>query len=178
MANREKTALVVIDMQNGFLNSLSRHIIPNVVELVRGFERLEIPIVFTRFFNSDDSQFERLIGWKKHYTSPETDFANELEHHAVIEIRKNFYTALTETMKEHISSNRWETVVLCGVATESCVLKTAVDVFEMGLHPIVVSDACASDRGEEMHNAGLSVLRRFIGVKQILSMEELFSMIS
>lgn len=173
MLIKENSVLVVVDMQKGFLNAHSSHIIPNVVQLVCEFGRRMKPVVFTTFFNTDNSQFERLIGWRKHYSSPETDLVNELNHFDRIEIRKNFYTGITDRMKVLIYENGWRTIFLCGVATESCVLKTAVDAFEQDLIPIVISDACGSDRGEEMHRAGLAVLSRFIGAKQIISTAEL-----
>ena len=70
------------------------------------------------------------------------------------------------------ASPHWSGVArpyICGIDTESCVLKTAVDAFERDLTPWIVEDACASHAGPEPHYAGLLVARRFIGRSQIIS---------
>lgn len=175
MISSRDSVLVVVDMQKGFMNENSSHIIPNVLRLVHECEDREIPVVFTKFFNTEGSPFELLIDWRKHYTAPDTDIVDELEHLVRIEISKNFYSSFTERMIELVSANSWRNMLLCGVATESCVTKTAVDAFESGLTPIVVSDACASDASSEAHQAGLLVLRRFIGARQIIATAEFSS---
>ncbi len=173
MISERDSVLVVVDMQNGFLNEKSRHIIPNVELLVRECRRLSIPVVFTRFFNRPGSPFERLIDWNEMYSPPDTDLADELQPDAETVVDKYFYTSFTTKMLELIEANSWRRMIVCGVTTESCVTKTAVDAFERGMVPLVVSDACASNAGEKYHQAGLLVLEMFIGIKQILSTQEI-----
>jgi nicotinamidase-related amidase len=168
MLERKKTVLVVVDMQNGFLNEKSRHVIPNVVRVVQEFETRQIPVIFTRFHNEPGSPYERLIGWERLRTSPETDLTEEMRPHAKTVIDKNFYSVFTSEFKQRVKKAGWSNIVLCGVATDGCVLKTAIDSFERGLTPFVVKDACASHAGEEVHQAGLLLLSRFIGKGQIL----------
>ncbi|WP_369183522.1 isochorismatase family protein [Streptomyces sp. Y1] len=57
---------------------------------------------------------------------------------------------------------------ICGIATESCVLKTAVDAFERDLTPWLLEDAVASHAGQAAHEAGILVASRFIGPGQII----------
>jgi nicotinamidase-related amidase len=59
-------------------------------------------------------------------------------------------------------------VFLCGIETDCCVLKTAVDLFEHHYRPVVLSSACASRAGKENHEAGLKILRRMIGNEQVV----------
>jgi nicotinamidase-related amidase len=54
-----------------------------------------------------------------------------------------------------------------------CVLKSAVDAFELGLTPYVIADASASHAGPRAHEAGLYLLARFIGARQVLSGDDL-----
>ena len=65
--------------------------------------------------------------------------------------------------------------MICGIATESCVCKTAADAFERNLTPWVVTDACASHAGQEAHDAGLLVTGRFVGHKQLITTAELLT---
>jgi nicotinamidase-related amidase len=59
-------------------------------------------------------------------------------------------------------------MIVIGLDTESCVLKTAVDAFEAGIVPYVVTDLTYSHAGEEAHSAGLLVTGRFIGRRQLV----------
>ncbi len=50
-----------------------------------------------------------------------------------------------------------ETVVICGVQTQRCVLATAIDAPRIGFQPIVAADACAAPN-EELHLCALRSL--------------------
>lgn len=113
-----------------------------------------------------------LIGWGRLRTDTETELTKELQNIPGIVIDKDFYSAFTSELDQLLHRNRWKTLVLCGVATESCVLKTAVDAFERRLTPLVISDATASNGGDEVHQAGLMILARFIGENQLVTATE------
>ncbi|MGE5442745.1 MAG: isochorismatase family protein, partial [Bacteroidota bacterium] len=59
-------------------------------------------------------------------------------------------------------------VHLCGIGTDSSVLISAVDLFEAGIEPVVLAHACASAAGHADHQAGLQILKRLIGDKQVI----------
>jgi nicotinamidase-related amidase len=172
---RKQLVLLVVDMQNGFLGRRSQLVLPSVVKLVEAFKERGLPIVFTRFHNHPGSPYERLIGWTRLRTSPETDLHPDLEPFAADVVDKEVYTAFTPSFISLVERNRWNTIAICGVATDGCVLKTAVDAFERDLIPLVVSDACASHAGEDVHSAGLMLIERFIGKNQIMSIEMLLN---
>jgi nicotinamidase-related amidase len=56
-----------------------------------------------------------------------------------------------------------ETVVICGINTNTCVLCTAFDAFNRDLRVVVASDAVASMYGEDLHVLGLENLKRCLG---------------
>ncbi len=60
-----------------------------------------------------------------------------------------------------------EEVTLVGVDTDACVLTTAIDLFEMGIRPIILEDCVGSSGGDECHEAGMLLLKRSIGKEQI-----------
>jgi nicotinamidase-related amidase len=62
-----------------------------------------------------------------------------------------------------LSERGWTDLYVCGIDTDICVLKTAVDAFEYDLTPWILQDACASHAGPEAHTAG-----RFIGTNHII----------
>ena len=60
-------------------------------------------------------------------------------------------------------------IFIFGADTDCCVLKTATDIFEQGLMPIVLAEYCDSNAGPKSHEAGLLVMGRLIGKKCIVS---------
>ncbi|GAA1931535.1 cysteine hydrolase [Streptomyces sodiiphilus] len=167
-------ALIVVDMQNGFVNHHSRHAVHAVSDVVAQWSAAGRPVVFTRYFNYPDSPYERFFQWRRLREPPETDIVPELTEavaraHAVVD--KTGYTLFTPEATELIRQSGWTDLVFCGIATESCVLKSAADAFEHGYAPWIVTDASASDAGPDVHDAGLLVARRLVGVGQLVTGE-------
>jgi nicotinamidase-related amidase len=170
-----KAVLVVVDMQRGFVHPNSEHVVPRVVDLVRRWHGAGGALVFTRFHNWVGSPYEKFFQWSALMDPPQTDLIPELEpylEHALV-VDKRLYTLFTAEGSKVIAGGGWTDVFVCGLTTESCVLKTAVDVFERDLAPWVVTDACATHAGERAHEAGLLVLRRFIGNNQLVTAADL-----
>ena len=164
-----KPLLVVIDVQNGFLGSRSQHVVDPIVRLLSGWHG---STAFTQFVSLPGGQYERLIGWKRLQAPPEIDLHAQIAPYARRVFTKNYYSAFTEEFSQFVASGGFDTLFLCGVATDSCVLKTAVDAFERGYRPYVLADACASHGGEVAHNAAIFLLQRFIGKAQVGSIAE------
>lgn len=172
------SVLVVIDMQNGFVSSKSAHIVPAVVDLVDRWQAAGRPFIMTRFINQPGSQFEKLIGWTRMQGPPETDITDalrDLSAKATAVIDKPIYSALYGEGRDLIEEHGWKNLVLAGIATESCVLKTATDAFEQGLIPWIVSDCVYSHAGAEAHEAGLLVAGRFIGRRQLVTADQVLA---
>lgn len=171
----ENAALVVIDAQEGFVNSRSEHVIPVIASVIERWQGLGRPVVFTRFLNKPGSLYEELIDWRRLQGPPETNLHPDLKPFATSVIDKHGYTFFTDEGSELVTRNGWDTLVFCGIATESCVLKSAVDAFERGIIPWVLTDASGSHAGNLVHEAGLHVLGRFIGGGQLIDSETLFA---
>lgn len=158
------SCLIVIDVQKGFINPWTAHIPAAVERLQAGYDR----VVATRFHNPEGSLYRRLIGWQR--LGRETaDFplAFTPRDDAPV-IDKASYTCVTADLLEDLE--RWgaEEVHLCGIATDNCVLKSAVDLFEAGVKPVVLAYAAASHGGPDCHAAGILLLERFIGAAQVV----------
>ena len=160
-------ALVVIDVQNGFINEHTRPVLATITKLIDAFARREEPLAFTRFVNRAGSPYERWIGWTRFREAPENALADGLDTRGAPVFEKHVYSAFSAEMQSWLARRRIDSLVLCGIATDGCVLKTAVDAFERDIEPVVVTDACASHGGEAAHQAGLLLLGRFIGTRQL-----------
>lgn len=163
--------LVVVDVQNGFVTEQSRPVVPVIASLVARWQEAGGDSVFTRYLNYPGSPYERLIKWHALQKSPETDIVDELVPYAAratATLDKTVYTLFTDEGDALVRKHGWTDLYICGIDTESCVLKTAVDAFERNLTPWVLADASASHSSAEAHEAGLFVTGKFIGVGQII----------
>jgi nicotinamidase-related amidase len=167
--------LVVVDVQNGFITEHSRPVVPVIVDLVSRWQEAGGDTVFTRYLNYPGSPYERLINWTALQGPPATNIIDELAacvSRASAVVDKTIYTLFTEEGAALVRSRGWTDLYICGIDTESCVLKTAVDAFERDLTPWVLADACASHSGSGPHDAGLLVASRFIGKGQVITTSE------
>ncbi|WP_436523141.1 cysteine hydrolase family protein [Actinoplanes sp. HUAS TT8] len=165
---------MVVDVQNGFIRPPSAPVVPVIERLASRWKSEGGEIVFTRYLNYPGSPFERMIHWEKLRDSPETDIVPELVALAneSIVLDKTIYSLFSEEGTQLVRDRGWKDIYICGIATESCVLKTAVDAFEQDLTPWVIAEASASHAGQDVHDAGMLVIRRFIGRGQIISVAD------
>lgn len=157
--------LLVIDVQNGFVTPKTEYVVPRILEIIEQFE--DELIVATKFVNYQESPYRRFMGWERLTESPETDVLRQIEEKAYLVIEKAIYSACKDKLCNLLSVKNITEVYLVGIDTDCCVLKTATDLFERGIRPIVLEHYCASNGGEESHRAALRVMERTIGRDQI-----------
>lgn len=161
MANK---ALLIIDVQNGFVNDKTKHI-PALVEKLQDNYNL---VIATRFINLPDSPFRRLIKWD--HLSPESDeieLAFKPKESAII-IDKYIYSCIDDSFVSLLKENDINAVDICGIDTDICVTKCAVDLFERNITPFVLKDYCATHADAEIQESALVILARYIGKSQII----------
>ncbi len=160
----EKTALLIVDVQKGFVNDQC-HIIPSVVEALQNdFDY----IAACRFYNPPNSPFRSQMGWHKvEKDSAEFELAFTPKESALV-YDKPGYSGYTPELESWLKSNNIDKVMVCGINTEVCVLHTATDLFLNDWHTVVIDKACGSTKGSEYHNAGLLAIKHCIGDKSII----------
>jgi nicotinamidase-related amidase len=169
----DNSVLLVIDAQVGFVSPASAQAVPIIADLLARWQGAGGATVMTQFVNGEDSSYVRIIGWSALMPgSVGVEFAPEVAPYAEsasLVVRKQGYTALTPAVRKFISETGRENVWICGLDTESCVLATSFSVFESGLTPWIITDACASHAGAHVHEAGLLVAGRNIGSGQLVT---------
>lgn len=172
-----KAVLVVVDAQNGFIREQSEYVVPRIVDLVDRWQASGGDTVFTRYVNYPGSAYERLIGWSGCMTSPEIDIVPELQPYAekaTAIVDKKVYSLFADQAGAALVAEReWMDIYVCGLATESCVLATALGAFELDLTPWFIEDASATHAGPAAHEAGVLVTQRFIGERQIIRVADI-----
>lgn len=175
------TALLVIDVQQGFVNRHSSGALPAIVRLVEGWRAAGAPVVLTRFHNALGSPYETITGWTKLRTPEEQALAAELApftDDAAAVIDKAQASVFTTEGAEIIRQSGWTDLVLCGIDTDACVYDSAVAAYQSGYRPWIVTDACASSGGAQYHDAALLLAARNIGASQLVSSKTVLSRIS
>ena len=157
----------MVDIQQGFLNEFTAHLPGRVAHLIDS--GAYAPLLFTRFINPPGSAYRRLLDWDACAGPPETSLAPELagysERGRVFD--KHGLAGLPTDLRDHLRELQASRVYVVGIDTDMCVLKCAMDLFDLGVEPIVWADCCASTAGLQAHLAGLAILGRNIGPRQL-----------
>lgn len=159
--------LLVVDVQMGFINDFTHHIPERVVRLIE--QAIYSPILFTRFINSPDSPYTRLLSWDGCNEEPETDLVADLAPYIQPQFvfSKPGLCGLPAELIDYLCGQQIQQVAIAGIDTDMCVLKIAMDLFDHGIEPLVLADCCASTAGLQAHLAGLAVLSRNIGAQRL-----------
>ena len=172
------TALLVVDVQCGFVNQHSRGVLPAVIHLVERWKAAGAPVVLTRFHNEPGSPYETITGWTKLRTPEEQALVAGLARHvddAVTVMDKTQSSLFTPEGAQLIRDAGWSDLVFAGIDTDACVYDSAVDAYQSGYRPWIVTDACASTGGSRYHDAGLLLAARNIGAAQLVTSESVLS---
>lgn len=156
--------LLIVDVQKGFINESTAHI-PKLVEQIQN--RYDL-LYATKFFNKKNSFYRSLIKWSR-FDIRSDDFKlafSPLSHVKIID--KSIYTCVNEVFLRQLTDNNIDEVHICGIDTDICVTKCAVDLFEAGIVPKVLANFCASHAGNDAHLNALKTLERFIGRDQVI----------
>ena len=163
-----KNVLVVIDLQVGFINDNTVKVTNNIQELLHS-EKYDA-VIATKFTNMPGSSFDSFLGWAGMLDEKEKELLPFVEEYADCVISKCSYSCVNTNFIQSLVAfcgSLPEEVTLVGVDTDACVLAIAIDLFEMGIKPIIIEDCVGSSGGEECHEAGMLILKRSIGKGQI-----------
>ncbi|WP_425309850.1 isochorismatase family cysteine hydrolase [Ammonicoccus fulvus] len=152
----ERTALVVIDMQNSYfeLPGLAEHrdwLLMRVNELVRTAHEGDQPVVLVRTQHEEDRSTWTLnmLEDDQGFAFPGSEqaaFLDGLDVRDHIEIVKTRDSAFFDTdLRSELDRLGVTHMILCGVSTHSCVADTANDAFAVNLHAAVAVESVASE---------------------------------
>lgn len=156
--------LLVIDLQNDFINQNSKYVVDKIEKLVESKKYKNI--VFTKFINNYDSDWYKKLNYKGCLTLEGQDIAIDTHDYLIVE--KEMYSSLNKQLINYIENNNIEEIDICGIDTECCVLKTALDLFEGKYNVKVLKDYCACTHGIKSHENALNILKRCIGEDNII----------
>lgn len=158
--------LLVVDMQEGFRSEESEDIVGKVAELVEGFKG---EVVFSKFCNEEGSLFEEQLGWTRFQDEEDRRLLEKLRGLDGVDMVHDGYTVATDDLLEYLKENDVGRVYVCGVYTDVCIKKAAMDLFDRGFEVFVVEDCCASLHGEDVHKSAVESLKHILGDDHVLN---------
>lgn len=159
--------LFVIDIQHGFISENTKHVIQRIKSLLD--QNIFEYVIFTRFINTLDSPYVKYLNWHGLISEIEQKIVTELEGFANKVFDKNIYTACNVETLRFLQERNIKTIFICGIDTEGCVLKTAVDFFEANVRSYVLEYYSASNGGDNCQKAAILVLSQLIGINHIIT---------
>lgn len=170
-----KTALVIIDMQNGFMNEYTKWNVDPIVQIADSFDY----VIGTRYINHLGTACYRFEGWKDCMVGTESvELVDEIKEICDVVIDKDKYSCWNSEFVDYIRDNNIGRIMFVGVNTACCVLASVFDTYNNLIDSYVIASLCASTNGTESHLRGLEVLRetitkdRVIGVTDVQSLLE------
>ena len=168
--------LLVVDMLKGFLepghnlyHAESREIIPNVHRLVSQELEAGADILFVSDHHDPDDLEFQVFPVHCVMGTDETEVVPELSEFVTggNVIPKKRYSGFFNTdLADRLVQLAPEKLVICGVATNVCVLHTTSDARNRD-YPVEVYSDCVSGPDPEAHRWALSHLQRVLGAKVI-----------
>jgi len=150
----EASALLVLDMQDYFLEPASHAyvpsgpaILPNLQALIAAFSGHNLPIIFTRHLNTPEDARVLKTWWHDMITAENllSAITNQFDLSRGTVVLKTQYDAFYNTGLEHIlQDNGVQQVVICGVMTHLCCETTARSAFVRGFEVFFTIDGTAT----------------------------------
>ena len=155
--------LLIIDMQKAFMNRKTTKLVKKIEKLIN--DKVYDKVAFTKFVNSLDSNFVRDLNYYKCIKDDNKLAISTKENKVFI---KKTYSAFNDDLKKYLTENNINKIYLCGLETDACVLKTALDLFENEYDFYVLKDFCGCTNGKRAHLNAIKILQKNIGKKRVI----------
>jgi len=162
-----KSALLILDFQDYFLDPASHAFIPSAASILPGVQKLieayshqKHLIIFTQHINSQEDAAMMGVWWHELITAdhPLCGITGELDTSRGTLLRKTQYDAYFGTdLQDQLTEKNISQVVICGVMTHLCCETTARSAFMRGFEVFFTVDGTAT-YNRKYHMAALNNL--------------------
>lgn len=156
--------LVVIDLQNAFINENTKEAISKIEKLIEtnSYDN----IIFTKFINSLTNPVYTKIKWDKCMSLESQRILIDTKEYPVFP--KETYSIFNSKLKDYLVKNNIQKIYLCGIDIECCVLVSALNLFENNYDVYVLKDYCYSMNGNQAFENAIGILKRNIGKDRVI----------
>lgn len=165
-----KSALIIIDMQKGFINDNTKDLPAKIVDFVnKNRDKFEV-IISTAYINHKNTACYIFENWTECMSgSEEVEILDEIKNITDIFIEKDVYSCYSLNLELLLRDKGIEKLYFCGVNTGCCVLHSVFDFYNLLYDSSVISDLCASTSGKLSHQAAIQVLSECITKQRIIT---------
>lgn len=168
MSEGSGTALVIVDVQQGFIREGGAHLVSAIAAYLDARRDRYDLVLATRFRNHPGSRYESERDWSGMTAPDEIALVPAIAARADEVLDKHGLAPDRDALCALLADRQVERVHVCGLDTDQCVLATALLLWDEGFRPAVLADLCATSGGEELHDAARAILRRSIGDRNVL----------
>lgn len=165
--NSRKTALIIVDIQPGFIAEENKWLLPNVEKLLK--EKQYDVYVEVTFSAPKGSLWDKQLHWTfpKQDTVPEIKELIPKENYLYIEKETKSAFKGNKDLLSFLKENNIEEVHVIGLDTNDCVFATVNEAFDLGFFSYVIEDCTTSSESPELREAALLILRELDTVKKL-----------
>ncbi len=157
-------ALLIIDIQHGFICNGVEEILPSLVELVQKWPCEDL--YYLKYKNYPGSSFTRYLDWHEFMTSEQASIVPEVYVEGSAVYNHYGYAPPEDLMVE--LNNKYENIGICGVDTDACVMAAVFALWDAEIRPFVLAEYCASSGGSQFHRAALDLMLRQFGTGSVI----------
>lgn len=142
--------LLIIDVQKSAVTK---------PDIAKGIEKIQYDydVVYVSKYTKNNSPLLKFLDWPGY---KDENLAFNPKPDATI-YTKTGYSAFIPEMKQ------FDAIYICGFDTDACVYKTALDLIENNIRPIILKNLCFSTT-QEIHEKAIKIMERNIGTKNII----------
>ena len=168
-----KKALVIVDMQYGFMNTNTKYLEKEICGFIDNYKDDFDIIAATQYVNSEDTPCYKFEGWKECMAgSHDAEVLDSIKQRVSVVIPKGVYSCWLELVDNNICTPYFDKIYFVGVNTGCCVLHSAFDAYNNLQDCAVISDLCGSTSGYGSHLAALQVLRECITKQRVIEADK------
>lgn len=133
--------LLLIDVQNGFINEHSKWLPSKLADYIRASDYTDV--YATAYINDPTTPCYKRLGWEGCMTPEEQAMCPELDGlYSKVFIKKT-YDAMKTELKAAVEAGNYDEIHIVGIASTCCVLATSYALFDDGYNVFVIPSLCA-----------------------------------
>lgn len=160
--SKRKKALLIIDVQPGFLNKRNRQIISRIKRLIG---KASYDLYVDAVFNAEKkSIWDKQTNWtlpQGRLTKTVGELIKSLQAKKWLSIKKQTKSAFkgVPSLQAVLKKNKITEVHIVGLDTNDCILATAYEAFDLGYFTYVLEECTESSANLATHTAAVKILR-------------------
>ncbi len=156
-----RTAIIILDLQDCFITDKTKFLPQKIKEHIET-QKYDF-IVFSKFINSESSNFVKKLNWNKCKIPPETNIVPELSEIALKNhiFEKSTYSIFkSKEFVDFLSQNKISKLFFCGLDLDACVLASVFEAFDLGFDFEILLDLTGSSAKIDIDNSAKQIIKR------------------